>query len=168
MKFQSELELARGIRAKDLSESLRPELPVRQVKIGRFSRLNDSARNSRFSRSEIGVNFANPKSREAYPGPVITPLGAFPNWPSGWSWNAFTSNHSSGVFGPVLGSPVRLGRSLNAPVSLWSPVRSGVSGRPACATRIVFSCQPPTNFWTIPLAFEASAFPFPTGNHRRH
>src|SRR5437870_7352614 len=33
MKFQSELELARVIRAKDLSESLRPELPVRQVKI---------------------------------------------------------------------------------------------------------------------------------------
>src|SRR5207302_11004439 len=121
MKFQSELELARVIRAKDLSESLRPELPVRQVKIWAVQQVERFS--AEFQVQPLGnrSEFCQPQIEGSISGTSNNASGGISELAKRLELERIHIEPFVRSLGPVLGSPVRLGRSLNAPVSLCSP-----------------------------------------------
>src|SRR5216117_2968842 len=114
--------------------------------------LKNSARNCAFlfSLDGNGIFFISEKSNARSPGPSKGFRAALPNVFGAGMAKAFAFQKLPVVFAPLLGSPIRFGRSELPPVLLLSPLRVGVSGRPACKVRIPPICQSPRIFETGP------------------
>src|ERR1051325_992578 len=100
--------------------------------------LKNSARNCAlaFSSAVNGIFFISEKSRARMPGPISEFRPALPNVFAAGMAKALAFQKLLVVFAPVLGSPIRFGRSEPPPVLLLSPVSVGVIGRPDCRVRI--------------------------------
>src|SRR5580704_3017159 len=93
-----------------------PKIRPGRLKFGRFRVLKPSTRNSNSWLSCRVHFFCNDRSRLAKPGPTTMFLPEFPKADCAGSEKAAVSNHSLGVFGPLLGFTARLGRSTFIPL----------------------------------------------------
>src|SRR5690242_11407643 len=98
------------------------------------------------------------------PSALVMYAPAVPNVYCGGSTKAFVLNHSSGVFGPALGSPTRFGRWLERPVLAMSRPEVTRIGGPDSSLVMPCSDHPPRNRFAAVFQFAPNFRPLPNGS----